>query len=60
VNGKLKARSTKLLAKLARRSPTSLFAVGDNDDDARLRAEVECLGCLLDALWLEASFRPEL
>src|SRR6476620_855688 len=50
VDGKLVASGMELLAELTRRPPASLFAVGDDDDDARLVAEVERLGCLLDAL----------
>src|SRR6478672_2899975 len=50
VNGKLVASGMELLAELTRRPSASLFTVGDDDDDARLVAEVERLGCLLDAL----------
>src|SRR6476659_4191568 len=50
VDGKLVASGMELLAELTRRPSASLFTVGDHDDDARLVAEVECLGRLLDAL----------
>src|SRR4029079_13171488 len=50
VNGKLEAGSAEPLAKLARRSSARLLTVGNDDDDARVGAEVERLGCRLDTL----------
>ena len=50
MDSKLIALGAELLAELARRSPARLLSISDDDDDARLGAEVECLGCFLDAL----------
>ena len=49
VNGQLLGRSMQLFAKVARRTSTSLFAVGHDDNKARLVAEVEHIGRLLTA-----------
>ncbi len=47
VDGQLLGRGMEFFAKVARRAPAGLFAVGDHDDDARLIPVVEHLGRLL-------------